>query len=136
MERYLCPIIGKKYCKFENADAMICSCCTVPEVYKGIRPKVPESHCEAASRNYGPDLIDPVHQKPKHKSYGQILRELAVRLEPGTGYETPDPSVSTALDKIYYDMIENCPEFKNLSMDRQGEMMNDLAKVLDKYGLV
>lgn len=104
MERYLCPIIGKKYCKFENADGHICANCTVPEVYKGIRPKVPESHCEAGSRN--------------------------------TGYEVPAPSVSTALDKIYYDMINNCPEFKNLSMDRQGEMMKDIGKVLDKYGLV
>lgn len=104
MNRYHCPIIGKNYCKHENADGAMCAHCTVPEVYKGIRPNVPESHCEAGSRNIG--------------------------------YETPAPSVSTALDKIYYDMINNCSEFKNLSMDRQGEMMNDLVKVLDKYGLV
>jgi len=105
MKRYDCTVIGKKICPYEDADGVLCAHCTLPDVYRGNNHKVPESHCEAATRHI-------------------------------TGYEEPAPSVMVALDKIYYDMVNHCPEFKNLSMDKQGEMMYDLAKVLDKYGLV
>ena len=105
MERYMCNIIGKKYCKVENADGAMCAHCTVPEVYRGIRLNVPESHCEAGSRNI-------------------------------TGYEKPEPSVSTELDRLYYYMINHSKVFQNMGMDQQGELMNELKKVLDKYNIV
>ena len=53
-----------------------------------------------------------------------------------TGYEEPAPSVSTELDKMYYYLLNHTDTFKGMSMDQQGELMNQLAKVLDKYGLV
>jgi hypothetical protein len=44
-------VIDKKVCPYEEVEAlndyMKCKKCTIPEVYMGIRPNVPESHCEA-----------------------------------------------------------------------------------------
>jgi hypothetical protein len=108
MERYICSVINKKICPYKDVDSFYaderCTPCTIPEVYMGIRPNVPESHCEAGSRN--------------------------------VGYEKPEPSVSTELDRLYYYMTNHSKVFQNMGMDQKGELMDELKKVLDKYDIV
>ena len=57
MERFNCIVLNKKICPYDLdyniLDAEYCERCTIPSVYVGIKPKVPESHCEAASRPTG-----------------------------------------------------------------------------------
>lgn len=52
-----------------------------------------------------------------------------------TGYEEPEPSAFTYLDKLYYYLINHSDVFKGMGMDQQGELMNELKKVLDKYNV-
>lgn len=54
MKRFDCPKIQKKVCPYELDEGTLvaeyCSRCNIPEIYAGIRPKVPESHCEAGTK--------------------------------------------------------------------------------------
>jgi hypothetical protein len=50
MERHICPIIQKKICPHKNVESFYaderCTDCTIPEVYMGIRPNVPETNTQ------------------------------------------------------------------------------------------
>ena len=95
MERYICPVLNKKICPYSNVESFYaderCTKCTIPEVYMGINPKVPESHCEAGTKN--------------------II---------GDGIKNPKT------EKLYNYLMKNSKEFRNLSMDRQGEVLMEM----------
>lgn len=102
MKRFECIIIKKNVCPYEEIDGKTCSKCTIPDIYLGIRPNVPESHCEAG----------------KHMPYDKKLKS--------------NPEVVKEIDRLYKYMMEHSKVFKAMAINQRGELIVTMKKALDK----
>jgi len=130
MERYICPVLDKKICPYKDVESFYadkrCDKCTIPEVYMGIRPNVPESHCEAARIKIdGKEYPVPEShcEAGKHMPYDTEMKPM-------------HPEVLTEIDRLYKYMMKHSKVFQSLGMDQQGEFMVELKKVLDKWNMI
>lgn len=115
MERFDCPKIQKKICPYELDECILvaeyCSRCNIPKIYAGIRPKVPESHCEAGTRGIPHDNCHVDVDSP------------AVHMAKTRGYNA---------DEMYEYLMKHSVVFQKLGMDQQGELIIQIKKALDK----
>ena len=126
MERYICPVIDKKICPYEDVESSFCNekgvyelCekCTIPDIYVGIRPNVPESHCEAG----------------KHMPYDTELKPASPELL--EQIEKMKNDAPYYMDELYNYLNDRSDVFKKMALDERGRLMCELKNVLDKWNI-